>query len=319
MRVASIDSPKIFGGPMRNTGFTPDKPTRNAHASRPISRGKSPRHPVKTRINNHCSDSRFKKIHNTMRTITLALISLLPAAGASALTINATFVDNGSDTWTAERRGVVNQAISEWSSTFTNNQTIAVTFDFTHAGNSAYLAQWNGSFSAFPGADLYAWSPEVTHTVHFNADYFTGTNQTWFDPTPADGNAGQPFNYYDALSITRHELGHMLGFTKGFYWDNYNMGQTDKWSSLISSHVFNPGGLNVSMADDDSHINQSLAMLMSPALSNSIRRGISATEISMLAMAYGYTVVPEPAEWSAGIAAGILGVAVFRRKRLRRA
>ncbi len=185
-----------------------------------------------------------------MNRIQLGILTslLVLAAQANALTLVPTFTDGGGgQTWSAARKGVINQAISDWEAVITDSQTVNVNFDFTNAGTSGYLGQWSGSILASGGTNLYPWTSGVTQTVHFNADLFTGTNYTWWDPTPTT-SGDQPFAAWDALTVARHELGHMLGFTAGFYVDDFGGSNIDKWSSHITGSTFDPGGLNVAMA-----------------------------------------------------------------------
>lgn len=228
-----------------------------------------------------------------------AVFFILSPLAARAITIVPTYVDGAGQTWTAERRGVIQQAISDWQTALPDSHTINVTFDFTNAGTGGYLGQWYvSSQPMYAGTDIYPWTPELTHTIHFNADLFsTSPNYTWWDPSPTTSN-DQPFAAWDALSVARHEICHMVGFTNGFYVDNfYTPQQIDKWGSHIAGSVFDPGGLNVSMASSTNlaHVLNSGATagdLMVPALVNGQRRGISATDLNMLQLAYGYTIVP---------------------------
>ncbi len=252
-----------------------------------------------------------------------ALVLLTLAGPASALTINATFNDSGGLTWTDTYKGVVNQAISEWEAAIPEPETININFDFT-TGNS-YLGQWYGSRPSSGGYDLRPWSPNITHTIHFNADlvvdgYYHADSDTtyylWFDETPlTDGD--QAFNEWDALSVARHELGHAMGFINDFYVDNVGTGSEINWwgDQIDSNNIFDPTGLAVPMNGTDwAHVAESGLMaddLMSPDLYNAERAVISATDIAMLQVAYGYDVVPEPATLSV-LALG--GLALLKRR-----
>jgi hypothetical protein len=254
-----------------------------------------------------------------------ALVLLSLATSASALTINPTFNDSGGLTWTDAYKGVVNQAISEWEAVILEPETINITFDFT-TGNS-YLGQWSGIRPDSGGYDLRPWSSNISHTIHFNADlvvdglYHAPTDTTyylWFDETPlTDGD--QASNEWDALSVARHELGHAMGFINDFYVDNVGTGNAINWwgDQIDSNNVFDPDGLAIPMNGTDwAHVAESGLMaqdLMSPDLYNADRHPISATDIAMLATAYGYDVVPEPATLSV-LALG--GVALLRRRRV---
>jgi hypothetical protein len=238
---------------------------------------------------------------------------------SQAVAIIPLYVNGADQTWDPVRQGVVQQAIDDWQTKILDNQTINITFDFTNAGTSGYLAAWAGSFSVPLGTDVYPWTSGVTQTIHFNADYFSGTHYTWWDPTPTTSNDLPPAAW-DALSVARHELGHGLGFVPYFYKDNlFAPGEIDKWTSHITGTTFDPGGLNVSMASSTNlaHVLNSGSMagdLMVPALVNGARRDISTTDVSMLHLAYGYQV-PEPSTLVLLATAAVCVLAYARHRR----
>ncbi len=220
---------------------------------------------------------------------------------SQATTIIPTYVDGSGYTWDSVHKGVIQEAINEWEACDRDTHTINVTFDFTHDGTGAgsYLGEWAGSISGVPyGTDLYPWTTGVTHVIHFNVDMFSGTNYLWWDPTPTT-SGDQPFAAWDALSVIRHELGHALGFTPGFYLDNVGLPQqTDKWTSHITGSTFNLSGTSISMASssDLAHVldgGLTAGNLMVPALLNGVRRGISTIDMDMLHLAYGYPVASQ--------------------------
>ena len=220
----------------------------------------------------------------------------LTAGAAHAIDIVPTFVDGAGQTWDPTKRAVINQAINDWDARILNNQTIPVTFDFTNAGTDGYLGLWEGNYSEFAGTNIDPWTSGVDHVVHFNADLMDTSQPNYLLFTLGS----VPFANWDALSITRHELGHMLGFTDQFYVNDFSeAGQTDKWSSHIVGTVFDPGGLNVQMAAPDnlSHTLDSGSTandLMNPALLNGQRRTIGALDQAMLEEAYQYQMAPDP-------------------------
>lgn len=234
-----------------------------------------------------------------MRTTLLIFAIVLSSAEClrADLILSPTFVDAESQTWDSAKKGVVNQAISDWQGVFSgvNGGSRTIDFDvtFTQAGAS-YLGQMALGFSG--SGEILPWSSGTSAVLSINADYFDGTNgvvnQLWFDPTPTTA-VDQPFSDWDALSVARHEIGHLLGFN-----DFYEVDGASPWADLITANQFDPGGLDVTMnTGDAAHVAQSLSMLMSPALSNGVRRNISGTEAQMLSLAYGYDLVsvPEPA------------------------
>lgn len=221
-----------------------------------------------------------------------------------AVTIVPTYIDGAGQTWTAERKDVIQQAINDWQTAVRDSQTVNVTFDLTHAGSGSYLGQWDGNYSVYPGTDINPWTSGVTHTIHFNVDYFSGTNYLWWDPTPTT-SSDQPFAAWDALSVARHEIGHMMGFTDQFY---SNAQGIDKWGIHISGSTFDPGGLNVSMesTSDWGHVldgGSTANDLMVAALYNGQRHGISATDLNMLHLAYNY-ILPTSSNYSLTATAG---------------
>lgn len=249
----------------------------------------------------------------------LTLGALVALAGqASALTITPTFVAAAGETWTADRTGVVVAAINDWTSRIGDAHNIDVQFTFRNSPDQGFLAVWEGQISADVGADLYAWSPGVTHTVVVNTAYLSGANPLWFDPTPATRN-DLGFSSFDALSVMRHEIGHMLGFTNEFYVNKfYTDDAVDKWGSRIVDGVFDPGGLSISMAGaDNAHINQSYSLMMSPAIVNGVRHDITDTDLAMLSATYGYTIIPEPSTWGAAGLGALAFVGLVRRRRAR--
>ncbi|MEE9404289.1 MAG: PEP-CTERM sorting domain-containing protein [Algisphaera sp.] len=258
----------------------------------------------------------FKK---TSLLSTVTLVATVAVSPAMALVINPTYVNAAGETWTADRIGVFDQAIADWTAllaTPAGSGAIDVTVSFASAGNG-YLGQWSGGFSAFSGDDIRPWSNSVNHSINFNADRMTSSsaNALWFDATPLDGS-DQPFSDWDALSVARHEIGHMLGFTDGFYADDFNTPtQTDPWGSLIDgSDVFDLSGLNVAMATGNlGHVDNSASNpLMQVAIPNGTRRDVDLVDAQQLALAYGYTLVPEPTTVTVLVLGGL---ALLRRRR----
>ena len=235
---------------------------------------------------------------------------------AQALTVNATYVDGSGETWTSERVGVIEQAIADWEAVIADPQTIEMTFDFSNAGTGGYLGHWTGSLSYYTGDDVMPWYSDLTHTISFNVDLFSGTNYLWWDGTPATDD-DQPFEAWDALSVARHELGHALGYSGLFKSDYGGANEQSYYDAHVTDTTFDPGGLDIELEALDNlyHVAQSYDNLMSPALVNGIRRDIAPMNLDMLSLAYGYDVIPEPAS----MVLLTTGGAFLLRRRCRRA
>ena len=232
------------------------------------------------------------------RAAALGLVAaLLAAGGAEALQINPSFVDGAGQTWNSTRRGVISQAIEDWELWILEDQTVDVTLTFSHAGTGGYLGQWGVSGSFYEGTDIYPWTDGVIQTIHFNVDVFpnTGSGYLWWDSTP-DTADDQPIDGWDALSVARHEMGHMMGFTDGFYVDDvFTPSERNRWRDHIVGTTFDPGGLNVTMASAGNlgHVANSGSTagdLMTPAQVNGVRTTISQIDLAMLALAHDYTI-----------------------------
>ena len=215
----------------------------------------------------------------------------------SSLQAELIFNPNFDGAMTQIQKDVVNQAINDWRSVFSGvsgtSQTINFAVSLSSLGTNT-LGQWSGGYSGVPfGTNVRPWTPQVTHTIEFNADRIND-NTLRFDLA----NPISSPTFWDALSVARHEIGHMLGFTS--LYDNIalNGTVTNPWTSRIVNDSFDSGNLNVAMNPGDSaHLAQGLGLLMSPGLVNNTRLPISGTEAQMLSLAYGYNIVavPEPA------------------------
>ena len=246
---------------------------------------------------------------------------------AANLIINPIYVDDFGQSWDATRRAVVDQAISEWTSSLgaPGGQTyeLDISFSFADTATRDSLGHWRGgSDGLFVGFDFLPWQYS-SHLIRFISDLIdTGLdNYIWWDPTPDDTGLDQPFEAWDALSIARHEIGHALGYTTLYSYYISLPSEIKPWESLITdvagTPTFDAGGINVEMASssDYAHVaNSGISQddLMNPAISNSQRRDISQINISMLSMAYGYEVIPEP---SVGMLAMGSGLLLLRRRR----
>ncbi len=231
-----------------------------------------------------------------VKTFTFLLVMLLLTSSAWALNIVTTYIDAEGFTWDTIKRGVMDQAIADWETWILDSQTVEVDVTFISAGNSI-LGQWSGGTSSIPrGTDIYPWTDNVSQTIKFNVDLFTGSNNLWWDPTPLT-SSDMPFDHWDALSVARHEIGHMMGFTTGLYFNDYGPPwRTDRWAMQISGTTFDSGGLNIQMASTNNlgHVLDAGPTeddLMTPSIVNGTRNKISMIDLQMLELAHGYSLL----------------------------
>ncbi len=223
------------------------------------------------------------RIHGIIASLVLlACVSSAPAV----LDIVVTFDDN-TWVWNDVQKAVVNQAVTDWEDAFNAYQidgTVSFGIDFRNTGAAAVTYGWDVGWAYLgTGFSSRPW---------LNTGHYMGIqpNVMWWDPTPAidgDGIYG-----YDALTLIRHELGHMLGSQPGLYFDNiYTGNQTDVWESQIVGNTFDPGGLNVTMSyGDHGHTSGGL---MNPILNAGYRLDVDQT-MDMFVVAYGLQPIPEP-------------------------
>lgn len=259
-----------------------------------------------------------------MKLFYLSTLALATAANA-AITFNINYVNAAGETWDSARQAVVNKAANEWGNLFIDDYSIDVDVTFTNGGSGGYLGQWAGSRSFFNGEDIKPWD-NTSHEIRFNADRMdTGlSNYLWWDPSNLNDNSDQPFVAWDALSVARHEFGHLVGFTDNFYVDNINTpGEIDFWDDQLSGStpkIFDASGLNIQLHTDDTHLANSgvsASDLMNPAIPNSVRREISQLDVDILTTAYGFNLASIPEPSTIGLLVGLAGLAFGARRRRR--
>ena len=283
----------------------------------------------------------MKWTHRVM--VCLCACVLMAGTPAWSLVLNPTYTNGGGEVWDDTRRGVVDQAMAEWEAIFANvAETVNVEVTFANASTGGYLGQWSGGTSiSWYGQDRPAPGPTpvrpwdvdtindidgtgatitMTQTIRFNADLMDTelTNYLWFDPDPTSGPVA--FEVWDALSVARHEIGHMLGITSGMYMNDYYDTGVYNWDTDVTGSTFDAGGLDLPLESvtNISHFANSGVTeddLMNAALTNGERREISDNDIAALALAYGYDLIPEPAS----LTLMATGVVLLIRRRRRRA
>lgn len=275
-----------------------------------------------------------------MKPLLIAITSLATGISQAAISFNLNFenINPAGVTWDANHISVVTQAANEWGSLFVHDYSIDVDLTFTSAGISGYLGQWAGNYApgSAVGDNIRPWENAV-HKISFNADRMDPSlsHYLWWDADTS--TPGVASNHWDALTVARHEFGHLLGFSADFYVNNVKTSsEVAFWEDLIDpADVFDPGGLAVLLEDDHGHISASGDYpndLMVSALKNGTRREISELNLQMLQLAYGYsfvggeqtfgqgaTLIPEPGNLSLGAAMLTLIASAFtRRKRASR-
>lgn len=211
------------------------------------------------------------------------------------LTIVPTFTDSAGQRWTDRRKAVVLQAIADYERAIAENETIAVEFKFYDA-EPGYYAMWYAINFPPKGTSVRPWTRGLTHVIMIDANSAGGL--VWFDPTPSTDD-DIPESVFDALTLIRHELAHMLGHRPGYCLDYDADGQAiDHWQARIdASGVFDPGGLNVALADDGEHAADN--DLMSYYLTTGRRYDID-DALQRLILTYGYKTVAHKPPATAG-------------------
>lgn len=256
-----------------------------------------------------------------LASVATGLLALLLSAGASALTITPTFINTGGENWNAERKGVVTAAAAQWEASILGTDALGVYVAFRDFGIGGPLGTTNSSFVSYLGDDifptsqvgcssgLFVGSPCATHVIEFN---ISSLDSLFFDLTPETSD-DIPFSAYDAYSVALHELGHALGFASGTWKTDFlTESESELWDRHIVGTIFDPDGLAVALASEDdlSHLPGGAGDLMSTSLVNGTRLEISATDLEMLSLAYGYATVPEPPT----TLLLLIGLAIIRRR-----
>ncbi|MHC4563249.1 MAG: hypothetical protein ACYS8X_10810 [Planctomycetota bacterium] len=213
-------------------------------------------------------------------------IALLSMSSGCRLKIVPTFTDSGGQTWTDRRKAVALQGIADYQRVIADDETIAVEFKFFDA-EPGYYGMWYATGFPPKGTSVRPWTEGLTHVIMIDANSVGG--MVWFDPTPSTDD-DIPENVFDALTLIRHELTHMLGHRPGYIIDyDADRQATDRWQARIdASGVFDPGGLNVALADDLEHVDEE--DLMSYWLTTGRRYDID-DALQRLIVAHGYKTV----------------------------
>ena len=220
-----------------------------------------------------------------MRSVFRIAISVLLLCGPAGcgLKVVPTFTDSAGLTWTEQRKAVVLHAIADYQRVIAEDETVAVEFKFYDSEPGIY-GMWYAINFPPEGTPVRPWTECLTHVIMVDANNVDGA--VWFDPTPSTDD-DIPEGVLDALTLFRHELAHMLGHRPGYVIDYDADGNAiDYWQDQVDADgVFDPGGLNVPLADDLEHVDQ--ADLMNTWLTRGRRYDID-DALQRLVVAYGY-------------------------------
>jgi hypothetical protein len=212
---------------------------------------------------------------------------LVLAGPAAALEITPTFTDAEGAEWTEARRAVVHQAIADYQSAILDEGAMAVEVQF---GEMDQAAMWYTHGEPPTGRTVRPWSRGLRHVIVINAAL---AEALWYDPTP-DTDDDVPADRYDALTLIRHEMGHMMGHRDGYGIEGWGTRRhRDLWMALIDEQgVFDAAGLNVRMARGNwGH--WAGEGLMHPRMLPGRRYSVGRT-VEMLAAAYDYELAAAP-------------------------
>ena len=163
-----------------------------------------------------------------------ALMTVL-AAGAQAITINIAYDDgmadtNSSGTFNAVEKAVIAQGVSQWQTAITSGGVVNITvLKSTLAGNLLGFASQYTTNLGDSEPDGHLNGTPTSGRVQID-DRLGDAFGFFVDPTPADnsefipGNTAYhfvngPANQYDMLTLVKHEIAHVLGFSQSF--DNF--------------------------------------------------------------------------------------------------
>lgn len=212
----------------------------------------------------------------------LLVVGLL-CATAHGLEIIPIFTGRGRLQWTEQEKAVVRQAIADYEHAILEDVTIKVEFKFFR-GKAEGQAMWYTAGTPPDGTKVRPWTKQLRHGVIIHVSI---RKRLWFDPTPeTDGDV--PSGAYDALTLYRHELGHLMGHRDAYCIDNWATREwSDPWKARIDKHgVFDPDGLKVPMYPGSFGHTRKRG-LMFPVMMPGKRWDIDET-VAMLKLAYGY-------------------------------
>lgn len=251
------------------------------------------------------------------------LLALPPAASALVFDISFTDEDGGNNqTWDSTWQNVVSDAANDWTHWLQTDNTVSfdATFDTLGTDGPLATANFSGGFAA--GENLRPWSDGFSLSIEFNSDYMDSNldNYLSFD------NPGTPTaNVWDALTVARHEVGHLLGFAPGVYLNNFSEPEeTDPWMDLIDTdtHTFDTGGLDVAMyagAYEHTDIADE-PLLMNRGLTPETVYDVDLLHAEMIGTAWSedWTVIPEPSTYALAFGTLAMGWVWLRRRRAAR-
>jgi hypothetical protein len=316
--------------------------------------------------------------------VALACIAVAVVPSAQAININITYDDqmqdpNSTGTFNVAEKAVISQAVGQWQNAITSAGAVNITVLKSNLQGSL-LGFASNYVTNLGDTDHDGWLNGTPTSGMVQVDDRLGPGEIgfWVDPTPGDNNEFQPGNtnyhftspaggacngLYDMLSLVKHEVAHVLGFSSSF--DNFfdvltpsfvpaeqnrwlyafrgppAIGPAAQYKPGIAGQGYANGGVYMREWEDPvsgpgptpSHIDWYTGLvppvppasgiggvagffpddMMNPALLLGERTIESNVDLDILADAYGYTVIPEPATLSL---LALAGVSMLRRRQL---
>jgi len=230
-----------------------------------------------------------------------AVVSLASFQGASALTINASWVvGTGPGQFTAEQAKILKAALDRWAYLLPCNDGMTISITFTSASLAGRTLGYTNTMFNDDGSVASA-------TIQLDS-----ADLSWGMAVPEAG-------YQDALSVAQHELAHGLGWLD-LRWDGGGSRYSQSVANVTGNSFYDMNGDGVYNAgdfdlnDSDPSHAADYTDLMGPDPISGTRQTASLAHAKVLGDAYGYCVIPEPVTLL-GVFLGVTCLAGYIRRR----